>query len=222
MLFLTLLEFNQRFLKLNYIFDFKYHVHFSKSWIAVDRLGFDFSHLVEVVHRKIWWKTISSLMSTISRSLFKKLVNSVFVLIWRCEVMQILNDFPGIQIGYCYGAVLTQTDQMASVFKQVRVFWEGWSMVVHLLLMLWRLDSPTWLIGYKQLSYCALMVRIDQYNWLDFLIGLLEHRHHENSAVGGSQNEAGMILGGVNHMVCDFLIWKEKLELMLVVYVLNN
>lgn len=53
----------------------------------------------------------------------------------------------------------------------------------------------------KQLCNGTLMMRVNKYHRLYFLIRFLEHWNHEDSSVGCPNDEAWVILGSVDHMV---------------------
>lgn len=65
------------------------------------------------------------------------------------------------------------------------------------------------------------MVLVYKYDRLNLLITLLEHRHHEYSTIASPQNQARMITRAVYHMVSDFFIREEELELMLIIDILD-
>ena len=67
-----------------------------------------------------------------------------------------------------------------------------------------------------------MVVLVYQDYWENMLISFLKHGDHENPTVISANYQTWVIVGSVDYRFSDWFIWKEKLELVFVVEILDD
>ena len=96
-------------------FDLQYAIDASEGSIAEHRLGLDSSHVKELVDSEASGKGVASALLPVFPQFFKELVDSVDILVRGGEVVQLLVDLPGVQVGDGERTVGTHGEQVASI-----------------------------------------------------------------------------------------------------------
>jgi hypothetical protein len=86
-------------------------------------------------------------------------------------------------------------------------------------LALRRTRLATGIVGNIEIGNGGLVMRIYQNNWKYFFFCFLEHRNNEDPSIIRAYDKTWVVNRRVSHMISDYFIREEELELVLVVVV---
>ena len=96
-------------------FDLQYAIDASEGSIAEHCLGLDLSHVKELVDGEASGEGVAPALLPVFPQFLKELVDPVDVLVRGGEVVQLLVDLPGVQVGDGERTVGTHGEQVASI-----------------------------------------------------------------------------------------------------------